>query len=138
MGVPKSVKCPSSGVGKLVILSEPKRGLSAHLAINHEPGGQVTVLFLKTLKRTGTHAPFAIPRKGLNESTHDQAIAFRAADPERTVGQNPAVLWEQWSCIYTRTCNHSQSQGVPWTPLHPGGLHWACTTKVFRVCHTQK
>lgn len=64
MGELELIKYPSSRIEKLVIVSEPRRELSALVAINHEPMNQVAVLRLSTLKRTGMHGPSAIPGMG--------------------------------------------------------------------------
>jgi len=52
--IPEMVECPSIGARKQVMVSEPRRGLSAPIAINQEPGLLITALSLNSLKKSGT------------------------------------------------------------------------------------
>lgn len=45
------VESPSSGARKQVMVSEPRKGLSAQIVINHKPGEMRITLLLSSLKK---------------------------------------------------------------------------------------
>lgn len=74
-----------SGVRKQVRFSEPRKGLSAQMAINHEPGLSVSVLFLSRLKKSGTCSSPGKNSQG-------------GSDLERTLEWHPDMIQEFWAC----------------------------------------
>ena len=74
MGVPGPVEFPRIGLGKLVMDSEPRRGISAPFAINHErQPDQMTAFHVGTLQRTGMWGPSAFPSERQSGSMQNQA-----------------------------------------------------------------
>jgi len=102
IGVPELAEFPSIGAGKLVKVSEPRRGLSARFMINHETHTYwVTTLGMVTLQRTETRGPSAFLWEGQSGCTPDPGTALSAGALQKTGKHGPSDFhWEGWSrCI---------------------------------------
>lgn len=86
MGEPVPVEIPSSGWGKLIILTEPRRKLSAQVTINLKAGQSGDCSPPDSPEKDWNTQTLCHPWQGQNGYAHDWATDLRAAALERTVG----------------------------------------------------
>lgn len=138
--MPETVECPSMRVGKLVMVSESRRGFSAWVTINHESRQAGDCSLPGNPEKDWNVGTFTVPQERQNSCTHDTSQGGGSRKDSRVTPSSPPEAAEQ---VCTGARNHSQFLGtqraVTWSLGLPlGGLQRSCTTTVGRVWNTKK
>ena len=98
MRVPEPTEFPSIGVGKLVTVSEPRRGLSDWFTINCKLWQDwVTALRVEVLQRAESQRTSTFPPEGHCQCTNKWASILHVGTKKRTETQQPLLFpWEDW------------------------------------------